>query len=282
MRARLNLSLDLGDESVGPDKIFFHQPYSHFCCLMYAFRNFRSRARLYCVLHEASNYNVGVARYPRALLGTFFRIIVIWLCLLLGVKVLGVSRFVCSTYGLPARTISYLYLFKNVLDQKNSDSIDRKDAAVVWLRRGDAERSALIISRLANVVGLAEIAVLGDVSECDLFRKVLESVLSGKQVKIINDEYKVSEQRFLQLLQSSKWFVSTYPREGFGLSAFQAVYFGCIVLARRSGALAEWLPVENYAIAAKVMNGTVVAAEEIEAASTMNTKFAMDYIAYEN
>lgn len=263
-------------------QVFFHQPFSHLCCLIYSLRNWSLRRKFCCVLHEASNYNVGVATAWRAFLGTISRLVVIRLCQLIGVQVRGVSSYVCSTYGVAPKKISYLHLFENQLKSQYPGSSFKNDTAVVWLRRGGSLASADILFSLQAKNFVSKVIVLGDKLECDELFDILKKEIIYANIEISEEKYHVSEQRFFQMLQSAKWFISVYPREGFGLSAFQAAYFGCIVLAPQKGAIGEWLPRINYEICDELMVSGQLIFEKILLASKVNATFAQDYIKNEN
>jgi glycosyltransferase involved in cell wall biosynthesis len=266
--------------------VFFHQPFSHLCCLLYAVAVPNHRARLCCVLHEASNYNLGVAPIGRAIVGSLIRFLVIWCCFMLGIQIKGVSNYVCSTYLMRPKTISFLHLFRESLENATSDisSAPRDNLAVVWLRRGDGKRSYALLCSLYEKAGLSTVVVLGDALERESLMNMLElGELVPKKIEALDVGCKTSETEFFSMLRRSKWFVSTYPREGFGLSAFQAAYFGSVVLAAKTGAVVEWLPELNYAIAEKILNSAVeIKPEEIQQGSSINIKFARTYLRNED
>lgn len=264
------------------DQVFFHQPFSHLCCLLYVLRKWSLRKNFCCVLHEASNYNVGVASPWRALLGTVMRRIVIGFCQLAGVRIRGVSAYVCSTYGLPWDKVSYLHLFQKRLANQSLSNIQRSEIAVVWLRRGGSVGSAEIISHLYCNASLSKVVVLGDKIECDALLDILSEKSFSGAIEISDEKYQISEDRFFHVLQSARWFISIYPREGFGLSAFQAAYFGCVIVAPNEGALAEWVPSANYEINEKLRQGKKITSEELLLVSSINSAFAQDYIKNEN
>lgn len=263
--------------------IFFHQPFSHICCLWYAITIPKMRSKLCCILHEASNYNFGVTSFWRALIGTICRFLVIRFCSLLGVNVRGVSDFVCSTYLLKPKRISYVHLFRDHLKYSNHTKSRKEDLAIFWLRRGDGAYALRFIGSLQSKTSLSSVAVLGDAFECNSFLSRLRATEFSNKVEVLQLDNKIDEQHFFRLLEVAKWFVSTYPREGFGLSAFQAASFGCVVLSQEKGAVREWLPEINHVIAKKLL-GTAehLGFDEITQASMINMKFAQEYLKNEN
>lgn len=257
--------------------IYFHQPMSHLYCLFLALTRFNHRKKFCCVLHEASNYNLGVTPLYRAALGAFLRFFVVRACILLGVEVRGVSRFVCSSYLIPPIIIDYTYLFTPALESAQAVETKKALCAVIWLRRGTGKNSFNFLIQLYAIQQVREIVVLGDEIECGAFLNALRNHPSLCKLILVNQEFRVSESVFLLYLAQSRWFVSFYHREGFGLSAFQAVFFGCVVACEWAGALKEWVPIANLNLAKMVESGIYVSFNEVDTVSKINIEFARGY-----
>lgn len=262
------------DNSV--QKIFFHQPRSHLCCLLIALICFGRRQMLCCILHEASIYNLGATGKTRALLGALTRLVVVRLCVLLGVEIRAVSAYVARSYGLKFRAISYLYLFSPSLGRL-SISASKTNCAVVWLRRGTAQKSFRCIEKLYGVGMVSQIVLLGDPVEITVMAREIRSCPGLAGLPLSAERSGMPEAEFLECLRDSRWFVSFFPREGFGLSVFQAAYFGCVVLGSWSGAIVEWLPSINCQITNRLLskNPDIPLALQNEAAA-INHKFAIE------
>lgn len=228
------------------EKIYFHQPLSHLYCLMTTLINPSHRKKMCCILHESASYNLGAAKFPRAQFGYVARLTVIRACGLFGIELRGVSEYVCNSYYLSNKnTISFLDLFKSALVEYIVGSVPKEDIAVAWLRKGTAEETFSCLIDLQNSGNLSGAVLLGDTEEISILKKKLRLHSQLVRVAIVDERPSLTQDEFYSLLQRSRWFLSFFAREGFGLSVFQATFFGCIVLAAWSGAIAEWLPEEN-------------------------------------
>jgi glycosyltransferase involved in cell wall biosynthesis len=58
----------------------------------------------------------------------------------------------------------------------------------------------------------------------------------------------IEKDKFLYLLSQRKWLISTYPLEGFGLTVYEAMYYGLIILVSKSGSMLEIVPEINFYI----------------------------------
>jgi hypothetical protein len=265
--------------SSGVHKIFFHQPISHLYCLVTALLNFRQKHKLCCVLHEASHYNWRAAGLFRSSVGYLVRLLVVRLCALLGVEIVGVSAYVCKSYFLQVRTVSYLSLFKPILEQFASLAQAKSDLAVVWLRKGTGGKSLRYLRNLNQIGMLSGVVILGDPATSDFVRGQLMRDASFADIPVLNVANSIPEADFARYLCRSRWFLSFFPREGFGLSVFQAAYFGCIVLATWSGAITEWLPESNKRILDFLGAGAPeIEIDELAHVSEINKAFARKYI----
>ena len=270
------------DKNVG--RIFFHQPLSHLYCLVIVLFNPRLRLKMSCVLHESSHYNIGAAKYFRARLAYLVRLVVIRMSSLIGVEILGVSEYVCASYFLKnKKTIHFLNLFREDLERASTEVTLKEDLAVVWLRKGTAAQTAFCLTNLKLSGCLSGVVLLGDADEVATVTKRILTDRKLQGVPILNDRPSLKQEEFYTYLCRARWFLSFFAREGFGLSAFQATFFGCIVLAAWSGAIVEWLPVENKKFLDLLASGTLTPDNaEVSRVSAINMKFAREHFYNEN
>lgn len=249
--------IDLGLKNIANEiigypsaKLYFHQPRSHLYCLIFLLLYPKARNRFSCVLHEASNYNVGAANYSRALIGFMIRRAVIFLLELLNVEIMGVSDYVLRTYGIfNGRKISYINLFKDDVRRltdfkRNNTSSLCESTLIIWIRRGDSHRVFQIIQPMKSKNLFNKVSLFGDDIEVALLKQKIGDKL--KWVTINSHPTRISRMDFIGELEKSTWFLSVFDKEGFGLSIFEAMAAGCVCLTSKSGAASEWLPSENY------------------------------------
>jgi hypothetical protein len=99
---------------------------------------------------------------------------------------------------------------------------------------------------LASISKLDGFFLLGDIIEVEKFK---EHILKGDDFLadlLCETPNVLNFFDFLNLINESKYFISFYPKEGFGLSVFFAMYFGSIVVCEPQGGYIDWLPSLNY------------------------------------
>lgn len=262
--------------------IYFHQPKSHLYCALVSFlyphriKNFRA------ILHEAANYNSGVAHFIRALIGYLGRRTVISFLKFLNVEILGVSDYVLRTYGiLSGKRITYLNLFKQDIENiinKNKPDFDRLKSSTItiWVRSGDGVRVQKILNLMSRGNYFRHVNLLGDKSEVESMKSTI--MKTNVPIEINEIAAIISREDFIRKLVESTWFLSMFEKEGFGLSAFEAMAAGCVCLTPRSGAINEWLPAENYILFEKILAGSVIDHDLILKTSNINRAKAKELI----
>lgn len=259
-------------------KIYFHQPRSHLYCLLISLFYPRVRNFFSCVLHEASDYNIHVAKYCRGLVGYYMRRAVVFFLELLNVEILGVSDYVLHSYGIvDGAKISYLSLFKDDIskligDQKNNASLLCDSTLTIWIRKGDSHRVLEIIRLMFSKKLFNNINLFGDDSEVSLLKRQIEYKFNG--ININSHPSRITRVEFIRELNKSTWFLSVFDKEGFGLSIFEAMAAGCICLTSKSGAASEWLPPENYTLLDCIMRSRDFDHSHINKISNLNKQKA--------
>jgi hypothetical protein len=254
--------------------LYFHQPKSHIICLFLSLfkLNFKS---LNCVLHESADFTSNITNNSRARIGFFIRKLIIRLCKKKSVNLFSVSNFVSSSYNINCKKISYLKLFIPLLE--GYDCTNKTNSIVILLRKNNAYQSFLLTIALVNKFDIDNIYVFGEEDEVNIFKR---SALSNNSINKIIDfdlSYFVSQEHFLQLLSTAKWFISHYEKEGFGLSIFQAMYFGCIIFCPRTGGFIDWLPTSNFNAASYAITGSLHS-KDLKRFSNLNIAAAHQYI----
>ena len=228
----------------------FHQPKSHLFCLFLTLLGKNSAGKFTCVLHESSGYTGGVASKCRSKCGHALRWIVINALRIFNVEIVGVSKYVLHSYNIfNGKKISYLGLFREDLDAILCGHLLKRPStlAVVWIRRGDFLRVTQWIEVLNRRSLVSEVYLFGDSVEVGRVKDYLAD--RYKDISIAKCNNRIERSAFLKILAKSTWFISVFDKEGFGLSAFEALCSGCICLLPRAGAIPEWLPACNFHIA---------------------------------
>jgi len=248
-------------------KISFHQPFSHFiACLLFPLY-FLRKVRISIILHEAADYDLSISKRSKK----YIRRKIVNLCIIFGYEVRSVSQYISSTYGVKKSLVSYTQLFENDLSRITPIQNKYKSNALVWLRQGDAERALQYIKALEKIYKVKSIAILGNVNEC---QRILTLVVNEKINRKINIIGELSQEELLFVLSSIKWFITPYSREGFGLTAFQAMYYGAMVITPYAGALREWLPSDNFRLSNDILNAQQWTDLELIGLSEINTAHA--------
>jgi hypothetical protein len=258
------------------ERIYFHQPKSHlFSILILPFFN---RNKIYCVLHETSDYNnLGDMR---SIFKSLARRIVIKILEISRINFLAVSDFVTSSYGLKRiEKVSYLHLFnmelmaftKRIYPMNNCNS---KNGCIVWLRLGTSKWTVNIIKQLEKQVKIDLITILGDKTEINILKSML--IFNRIDIPYVTPGilHKID---FLNELWTNKWFISGYRKEGFGLSIYEALWMRSICLVPKSGALVEWVPEHNFKVTYHVEKGIKLNSTQFEKVISENILFLENY-----
>lgn len=233
-------------------KIFFHQPKSHLFALILI--PFIKRDKIVCVLHESANYNTYWSFKSISIL--ISRYLVIYILKFVKIKMLSVSNYVSSSYFLKhTPNISYLYLFKNEMIELIDDLSKKREnnalnGCVAWIRKGTAIWTYNLIYLLHRKKLINQVILLGDEKEINILKALIQENIKSIN---LNTPLLLSKKKFYETLWENKWFISGFPKEGFGLSVFEAACLGSICLTPKSGALLEWLPNENFEIMSKIL-----------------------------
>ncbi|MBP5995703.1 MAG: glycosyltransferase [Crocinitomicaceae bacterium] len=232
-------------------KLFFHQPTSHLFSLLFFFLGF-PRENITVVLHESVSYNYNLT--VKSFVKVQIRFMVIRLVNILGIRIITVSEFISKSYKLNnIQKVDYSKLFMKEIDLfKDNYAKIPKDSrlAIAWLRPGTHKKTAEVILKLIANHNVSKIVLLGNLVE--IKRTKIELNEKVPKVDVEFSEF-LPKNDFYKLLQKSLWFISTYDKEGFGLSIFEASKFGCICLSPPSGAVLEWLPKPNFLIYQKIL-----------------------------
>lgn len=233
------------------DTIYFHQPRAHFLLLSLLIFFKIERKKCVVILHESSNYSFNSLSL-KSYFTTAVRFVVVNLISSV-VDCKSVSRYISNTFFRQFSLINYCYLYKDTLDSDEVSVLKKDNVAVLWIRKGDSNKHmTLFESNLKFFLSFTYI-VLGDRNEVDLLKRSMLSL--GLNYQGLDN--KVEFNLFLTFLKRSSIFISLYEKEGFGLSVFFAAYYGNIVFAAKSGAVYNWLPIENYDFMNLVSNGDV-------------------------
>lgn len=221
--------------------IEFHQPLSHLFAVIIFPIALLMQKQIFIILHEASNYDESISKTSKKRI----RCLIIFICEKLGYKILSVSKYIIDSYNCKANTINYTHLFFDDLLKIQPKKFVEKSGAIIWMRPGDAERAFSDINIITKNHQLGRITVLGDEFEFLKLKNQLKNSSQNNTKISIEFLNKIPQKYLLEKLSSIKWFINPYPREGFGLTAFQAMYFGAIVIAPKTGAISEWLSSSN-------------------------------------
>lgn len=233
------------------DTIFFHQPRAHLLLLTLLFFFKIERRKCIVILHESSNYSFN-SSLLKSYVTTAVRFIIVNLISNF-VECKSVSKYISNTFYRNFSVINYCYLYKDALDSFEISFFKKNNIAVLWVRKGDLNKHLMLLKSNLNFFSSLSYVVLGDKEEVGLLKRSLFSL--GLNYQELDN--KVDFNSFLNILKYSSVFISLYEREGFGLSVFFAAYYGNIVFAAKSGAVYNWLPIENYDFMNLVSNGNV-------------------------
>lgn len=263
------------------DTVFFHQPRSHLLLLILLFFLKIERRKCIAILHESSNYSFNLISL-KSYFTTLTRFFIVNLVSIF-VECKSVSKYISNTFFREFNIINYCYLYKDVLDSVDVTVLKKDNTAVLWVRKGDFEKHLTLVESNLSFFSSFTYIILGDKSEVDLLKDFFLS--RGLDFKKLDN--KVEFNAFLNILKYSSLFISLYGKEGFGLSVFFAAYYGNIIFAANSGAVYNWLPIENYNFMKAVSNGNVTKFDctlqsainkEIKAISQINRNVSMGFL----
>lgn len=256
-------------------EVHFHQPRAHLFAVLFKIASilFIKKRKVIIIIHESSNYSSHGNKTIKTQIKYFLRLLNIRVAIIIGVKVYAVSNFVASSYKLKVPLISYIHLFRNELIKKQRIEFLDKSGAIVWLRPNVADQSIIIIRELVNKNLENKFLLVGNEIECDKLEILIKNQFNNAEV--LNIKGIVDKNTFLCYLNNYKWLISTYDKEGFGLTVLEALYFGMIILASKEGALSEIVPPENYEILDKIKNNfTDITTENLKIVSEVNVAMA--------
>lgn len=224
--------------------LYFHQPKSHLFALLLLFLG-RKKSSMSIILHECSDYNnIGTLTSYFNYRSRFF---IIRLLYYLNVNIYSVSDYISRSYNLnKIQKVKYTDLFYDEINrsvERYSRIHKNEHIALAWLRLGTSNQTVELISKLHLLYTLEKIYLIGNPLEIEI--ATLESQRLFPSIVVVSFEY-LPKDNFFKLLAESRWFISTYSKEGFGLAVFEACKFSCICLVSESGGLTEWLPKLNY------------------------------------
>lgn len=234
-------------------QVFFHQPTALAVSVALMPILIWKAPRVTLVLHESPDYDACPGpNHLKSRLKASVRKLVVHLAHKIGYQITSVSRYIAEGYGVPATPVSYIHLFSQELLSRHPAPFASRHGTLVFVRPGDTPRALSMILRVCHEVEAGEITVFGDPAECTILTKELRQKVSRTITASHPDRSFIPPPLLLDMLSRCKVFISPYPREGFGLTAFQAMSLGALVLAPcGGGALKEWLPARNFALLAE-------------------------------
>lgn len=231
--------------------LYFHQPKSHLFALLLLILG-RKKSSITVILHECSDYNY--TRTFRSYFNYCSRWLIIRFLHFLNVRMYSVSDYISKSYNIDkVQKVSYTHLFNDEVNRsvkKYSRNEKNEQVALAWLRLGTSSQTLALISKLYFLYKINRIYLIGNPLEIGIIIRECQKLYPS--ILVISFEY-LPKDEFFMLLAESQWFISTYSKEGFGLSVFEACKFGCICLVSEYGGVSEWLPDLNY----KVLNSVL-------------------------
>lgn len=229
------------------DAIEFHQPRTFFYSFIYIIFNFSRVYKHSIILHECSYFTLNNTNIIKGIIGTCIRFLLLHINKALGVTVFSVSKFISNSYIIECPIISYAGLFKNDLKKINLLHFSEKNkSAVIWLRTGYANDSLRLLLNINRKFNINYIYVFGEHSEVIKFKYLKKSIFELEAILIFDLPNRVPEKNFHNYLNESIFFISSFDKEGYGLSIFFAMYFGCVVICPKRGGYIDWLPSSNF------------------------------------
>jgi glycosyltransferase involved in cell wall biosynthesis len=253
------------------NEVYFHQPKAHLFAILFKITSilFLKKKKVIIIIHESSNYSNHGNKSIKTQLKYFIRLLNMQLASIIGIKIYAVSNFVANSYKLKIPQISYTHLFRNELIKKQRMNFVDKAGALVWLRPNAADQSINIIRELVKKNLENKFLLVGNAIECIKLEILIKNQF--KSAEVLNEKGVVDKNTFLCYLNNYKWLISTYDKEGFGLTVLEALHFGMIILASKEGALSEIVPPENYEIFDKIKNNfTDITTENLKIVSEVN------------
>lgn len=222
--------------------ISFHQPRTFLLALVYAILYPNIPVTVY--LHEYSNYN-SLNFSLRTLISSLYRFILVrLLCFCPNIQIQPVSRSVARSYGIGfTQYPAYLPGLVDLIRQECNPSCSLKTRRyiVVFLRPFPLSSSVKkLLTNLYTFYYHLDFVFIGTFHETN--NSFFESFSQSSFYSYL------TRRDLMETLGSCLFFVNTYRKEAYGLTALEAYYSGCIVLSPFLNGVSEWNPPDSFTI----------------------------------